>query len=93
MLVCIGIVAAAGSTLHFAAFDASYAILVPDRLLPRASAGEMIPANGMMQTTWSLKVAAHGWALNPVIRVILTGERQNLCRFPGTIGGYADRHR
>jgi len=30
MLVCIGIVAAAGSTLHFAAFDASYAILVPD---------------------------------------------------------------
>src|SRR5262245_58118329 len=46
MLVCIGIVAAAASAFHFAAFDASYAMLVPDRLLPRA--------NGMMQTTWSL---------------------------------------
>jgi MFS family permease len=46
MLVCIAILAAASSTFHFAAFDASYAMLVPDRLLPRA--------NGMMQTTWSL---------------------------------------
>jgi MFS transporter, DHA3 family, macrolide efflux protein len=39
-LVCIAIVAAAASTFHYAAFDASYAMLVPDRLLPRA--------NGMM---------------------------------------------
>ena len=46
MLVCIGVVAATASAFHFAAFDASYAMLVPDRLLPRA--------NGMMQTTWSL---------------------------------------
>jgi len=38
--------APAASAFHHAAFDASYAILVPDRLLPRA--------NGMMQTTWSL---------------------------------------
>jgi MFS transporter, DHA3 family, macrolide efflux protein len=45
-LVCIAIVAAATSTFHYAAFDASYAMLVPDRLLSRA--------NGMMQTTWSL---------------------------------------
>jgi len=46
MLVCIGVLAAAASAFHYAAFDASYAMLVQDRLLPRA--------NGMMQTTWSL---------------------------------------
>lgn len=46
MLVCIGMLAAAASAFHYAAFDASYAMLVSDRLLPRA--------NGMMQTTWSL---------------------------------------
>jgi DHA3 family macrolide efflux protein-like MFS transporter len=46
MLVVIGIFAAAAATFHYAAFDASYAMLVPDGLLPRA--------NGMMQTTWSL---------------------------------------
>ena len=42
MLVCIGILAAAGSTFHFAAFDASYAMLVPDRLLPRANGTRII---------------------------------------------------
>lgn len=46
MLVSIGVLAAAAGAFHYAAFDASYAMLVPDRLLPRA--------NGMMQTTWSL---------------------------------------
>jgi len=46
MLVVIGILAAAAAAFHYAAFDASYAMLVPDSLLPRA--------NGMMQTTWSL---------------------------------------
>jgi DHA3 family macrolide efflux protein-like MFS transporter len=46
MLVCIGVFAAAAGAFHYAAFDASYAMLVPDRLLPRA--------NGMIQTTWSL---------------------------------------
>src|SRR5215475_3992287 len=46
MLVSIGVLAAAGGAFHYAAFDSSYAMLVPDRLLPRA--------NGMMQTTWSL---------------------------------------
>jgi hypothetical protein len=44
--VGVGLVAAAAGAFHYAAFDASYAMLVPDRLLPRA--------NGMMQTTWSL---------------------------------------
>src|SRR5215467_3005945 len=46
MLVTIGVLAAAAGAFHYAAFDSSYAMLVPDRLLPRA--------NGMMQTTWSL---------------------------------------
>jgi MFS transporter, DHA3 family, macrolide efflux protein len=46
MLVTIGILAAAAAAFHYAAFDASYAMLVSDHLLPRA--------NGMMQTTWSL---------------------------------------
>jgi MFS transporter, DHA3 family, macrolide efflux protein len=46
ILVCIGVVSAAAGAFHYAAFDASYAMLVPDSLLPRA--------NGMMQTTWSL---------------------------------------
>ena len=46
MLVCIGMFAAAAGAFHYAAFDASYVMLVPDHLLPRA--------NGMMQTTWSI---------------------------------------
>jgi hypothetical protein len=44
MLVLAGIVSALAGAFHYAAFDSSYAMLVPDRLLPRA--------NGMMQTTW-----------------------------------------
>ena len=43
MLVLTGIVRSLAGTFHFAAFDSSYAMLVPDRLLPRA--------NGMMQTS------------------------------------------
>src|SRR5882672_5800374 len=46
MLVSVGVLAAAAGAFHYAAFDSSYAMLVPDSLLPRA--------NGMMQTTWSL---------------------------------------
>jgi hypothetical protein len=45
-LVCIGVVSAAAGAFHYTAFDASYAMQVPDSLLPRA--------NGMMQTAWSL---------------------------------------
>jgi hypothetical protein len=44
MLVCTRIVSALAGAFHYAAFDSSYAMLVPDRLLPRA--------NGMMQMTW-----------------------------------------
>src|SRR5262245_17648671 len=46
MLVGTGVLAGAAGAFHYAAFDSSYAMLLPDRLLPRA--------NGMMQTTWSL---------------------------------------
>src|SRR5439155_25424104 len=46
MLVAIGFVAAIVGAFHGASFDTSYAMLVPDHLLPRA--------NGMMQTIWSL---------------------------------------
>jgi MFS family permease len=54
-LVCAGIVSALAGAFHYAAFDSSYAMLVPDRLLPRA--------NGMMQTTWwSSGVIAPGLA-------------------------------
>jgi MFS transporter, DHA3 family, macrolide efflux protein len=45
MLICIGIVSAIADAFHLAAFDTSYAMLVPDRQLPRA--------NGMMHTMWS----------------------------------------
>jgi MFS family permease len=45
-MVGIGILGSTVGAFHFAAFDASYAMLVPDRLLARA--------NGMMWTTWSL---------------------------------------
>lgn len=45
-LICIGIVSAISDAFHLAAFDTSYAMLVPDRQLPRA--------NGMMHTMWSL---------------------------------------
>jgi MFS transporter, DHA3 family, macrolide efflux protein len=55
MLVLAGIVGALAGAFHFAAFDSSYAMLVPDHLLPRA--------NGMMQTTWwSSGVVAPGLA-------------------------------
>jgi MFS family permease len=55
MLVLASIVSALAGSFHFAAFDSSYAMLVPDHLLPRA--------NGMMQTTWwSSGVVAPGLA-------------------------------
>lgn len=55
MLVLTGIVGALAGAFHFAAFDSSCAMLVPDHRLPRA--------NGMMQTTWwSSGVVAPGLA-------------------------------
>ena len=55
MLVLAGIVSALAGAFHYAAFDSSYAMLVPDHLLPRA--------NGMMQTTWwSSGIVAPGLA-------------------------------
>ena len=55
MLVLTGGVSALAGGFHFAAFDSSCAMLVPDHLLPRA--------NGMMQTTWwSSGIVAPGLA-------------------------------
>lgn len=45
-LISVIALLAVASTFHNSAFDASYAMLVPERLLPRA--------NGMMLTMWSL---------------------------------------
>jgi MFS family permease len=45
-LVIIGALSATATCFHSAAFDTSYAMLVPEQRLPRA--------NGMMQTIWSL---------------------------------------
>lgn len=60
MLLCAGIFGAAASTLHYAAFETSYAMLVPDRQLPRA--------NGMMQTTLSIADI-----LSPAIAALVIG--------------------
>lgn len=60
MLVCAGILGAAASALHYAAFETSYAMLVPDRQLPRA--------NGMMQTTLSIADI-----LSPAIAAFIIG--------------------
>jgi len=45
-LLALLVVAGVANTFHDSAFDASYAMLVPEDKLPRA--------NGMMQTIWSL---------------------------------------
>jgi MFS transporter, DHA3 family, macrolide efflux protein len=45
-LLALLVVAGVANTFHDSAFDASYAMLVPEEKLPRA--------NGMMQTIWSL---------------------------------------
>jgi MFS family permease len=46
LLVLLVLSFSTSSAFHGAAFDTSYAMLVPEKLLPRA--------NGMMQTIWSL---------------------------------------
>jgi DHA3 family macrolide efflux protein-like MFS transporter len=46
MLLVLGSAVAVLSAFHGSAFDASYSMIVPEHLLPRA--------NGMMQTMWSL---------------------------------------
>ncbi len=45
-LIVIGVLSSTITAFHSAAFDTSYAMLVPEERLPRA--------NGMMQTIWSL---------------------------------------
>lgn len=46
ILLALMVVAGVANTFHDSAFDASYAMLVPEERLPRA--------NGMMQTIWAL---------------------------------------
>lgn len=46
VLIVLIILSSIVSAFHFSAFDTSYAMLVPEKLLPRA--------NGMMQTIWAL---------------------------------------
>jgi MFS family permease len=73
MLVCIGVLAAAVGAFHYAAFDASYAMFVPDRLLPRA--------NGIMQTTWSLS-----GIISPALAAFIIGLPVQL---PQGVGAFA----
>jgi len=60
MLVCAGMLGAMAGALHYAAFETSYAMLVPDRQLPRA--------NGMMQTTLSIADI-----LSPAVAAFIVG--------------------
>ncbi len=46
LLLMLNVVAGVANTFHDSAWDASYALLVPDERLPQA--------NGMMQTAWAL---------------------------------------
>jgi len=58
MLISITVLFAAVMSFHGSAFDASYVMIVPKNLLPRA--------NGMMQTMWAL-----GGILSPAVAAIL----------------------
>lgn len=79
MLVTVGIFAAASRAFDYAAFDASYAMLVPDRLLSRA--------NGMMQTTWSLSgVLSPGLAAFIMALPTLASQSSRHLRLPTGIG-------
>jgi MFS family permease len=75
LLIVLILIAAALGAFHGAAFDTSYAMLVPEEQLPRA--------NGMMQTIWSLS-----GILSPVIAAGLISipalARQGLV--PGEVG-------
>ncbi len=75
LLIALILIAATLGAFHGAAFDTSYAMLVPEEQLPRA--------NGMMQTIWSLS-----GILSPVIAAGLISipalARQGLV--PGEVG-------
>jgi MFS family permease len=68
---------AAISPFHHAAFDTSYAMIVPERQLPRA--------NGMMQTIWSLSSV-----VSPAIAagIIALPELARQGIIPGFVGDY-----
>ncbi|MBI5304685.1 MAG: MFS transporter [Chloroflexi bacterium] len=77
LLIAIVVVHAAVSAFHQSAFDTSYAMLVPEKQLPRA--------NGMMQTIWSLS-----GILSPMLAATLIA-LPSLARqgaLPGAIGAF-----
>lgn len=75
-LVLIELLVATISTFHGAAFDTSYAMLVPQAQLPRA--------NGMMQTIWSLAGVLSPAMAAAIISIpkLVTGE-SFIARIPG----------
>jgi MFS family permease len=85
MLVVIVLMFGIAGAFHGSAFDTSYAMLVPERQLPRA--------NGMMQTMWSLSgiltpgIAAFLISLPSVLRDSGGGGAHALA---GLIGGLRD---
>ncbi len=75
MLVVLVVVAAILGAFHNSAFDTSYAMLVPEKQLPRA--------NGMMQTIWALS-----GILSPAIAAMIISlpELARQGAIPGDIG-------
>lgn len=77
-LIAVGALAATFTAFHGAAFDTSYAMLVPEEKLPRA--------NGMMQTIWSLSgIVAPGIAAT-LISLPVLASRSSLPFFVNTLG-------
>lgn len=78
LLIIIGILAALVGAFHGAAFDTSYAMLVPEEKLARA--------NGMMQTIWSLSgILAPGVAAS-LIALPALARQGALPAFSGFLG-------
>ncbi|HEY4721383.1 MAG TPA: MFS transporter, partial [Anaerolineae bacterium] len=75
LLIVLLVISAILGSFHGAAFDASYAMIVPDDKLPRA--------NGMMQTIWSLS-----GILSPAIAATIIA-LPALARQGGTTSGLA----
>ncbi|MBI4786229.1 MAG: MFS transporter [Chloroflexi bacterium] len=80
MLIAVVFVASTLAAFHASAFDTSYAMLVPEKQLPRA--------NGMMQTIWSLSGIVSP-AIAAIIISLPTLARQGLV--PGTPGVWLSR--
>ncbi|MBI3762249.1 MAG: MFS transporter [Chloroflexi bacterium] len=81
-LIVIGALSASFGTFHSAAFDTSYAMIVPEEKLPRA--------NGMMQTIFSLSgIVAPGLAA-ALISLPALARQGNLPGFASPLGQIGD---